>query len=223
MRNRKIENKIKERFNELSDIFPEDIKDDDPRVQEILKFLAKIKGKTILDAGCGKGRFSKILANKGGVVTGVDLSNELLKVAKNKIKNANFIIGNILDLEFLDNSFDYIICVEALEHVPDTDKAIKEMVRVLKKDGKIIIIDKNKLSLHNRLFLPNMFVKKYMEFFNKWMYPRNFPFTEKWFFPTEAERILKKYCKYTKKEYLKDSKKKLFDVFNLFIAWEGIK
>jgi ubiquinone/menaquinone biosynthesis C-methylase UbiE len=151
------------------------------------------------------------------------LSEKLLKIAKKNIEGGDFVVGSITNLKFSDNLFDFVVCVEALEHIPDTIRAVKEMTRVLKKDGKIIIIDKNKLSFHNRLFLPNIFVKKYMEFSNKWMYPKNFPFVEKWFFPTEVEKILGQYCKDTKRKYLEDNKKKLFNIFNLFIAWMGIK
>ena len=200
MTKKEVENKIKERFNKLSNIFPENIEKDDPRVQAILKFLGDIEGKKILDVGCGKGRFSKILVDKKAVVTGIDLSDKLLEVAKKNIEDVNFVIGSTTNLKFQDNLFDCIICIETLEHVPDTKKAVEEMLRVLKEGGKIIIIDKNKLSLHDKLFLPNIFIKKYKELSNKWMYPKNFPFIEKWFFPIEIEKMLSRYCRETKKE-----------------------
>ena len=51
--------------------------------------------------------------------------------------------GNVLNIPYKDESFDIIICVEALEHSLNPQNAINEMLRVLMKNGKIIIIDKN--------------------------------------------------------------------------------
>lgn len=223
----KLENKIGEKFNELSDIFPESINSSDFRVNAILNFFGDINSKTVLDVGCGKGRFSRITAEKGAIVTGVDISKKLLGTARRKIKNVNFVRDSATNLSFSNESFDYVFSVEVLEHVPHTQTTIKEMVRVLKKNGKIIIIDKNKLSIHDKFFLPNVLIKKYMEMRDKWMYPHNFPFTEKWFFPWEIDKIMRKYCRKTWVGYIQENwEKKLFKHFpflNLFVAWKGVK
>ena len=220
-----IENRIKKRFNELSDIFPESVESSDFRLQEILRFFGDVKGKRILDAGCGKGRFSKILLEMGAEVVGFDISEKLLNETK-KINNGSFLLGSVTSLPFKEESFDFVFSVEVIEHVPATEVAIKEMTRVLKRRGKIVVIDKNKLSLHKRLFIPWMVIKKYMEIHNRWVYSRDFPFTEKWFFPWEVDRIMKRYCRKPYVEYLQEDNRKLFTALpflNWFIAWEGIK
>lgn len=226
MQDNEIENKIGKRFDELAGIFPEDINRDDVRVQTALEFFGNVREKKILDAGCGKGRFSKILHDEGALVTGLDLSDELLKSAKNNFKGINFIKASVTKINFPDCFFDFILSVEVIEHVPDHQKAISEMIRVLKKGGKIIIIDKNILSLHRKFLLPNVLLKKYMELTNKWFYPTNFQFKEKWFFWGDIDKIFKKYCRESKADYIKTSEKKLFSFLpflNLFIGWKGIK
>ena len=232
MKQDNIESEIKERFNELSDIFPDSIETSDFRVSAVLKFFGNIKGKKVLDVGCGKGRFSKIMADKGAITTGIDPSEKMIEDAK-KIKNANFILGSATKLNFPDKSFDYVLSVEAVEHIPETEKAVKEMIRVLKDNGKIVIIDKNILSL--RVFFKviptfNFINKKIQEVRNKWMYPQNFPFKEKWFFSWSIDKMLKKYCTNTEFEYLHDNLSykgsvsfKHFPFLNLFIIWKGVK
>lgn len=224
MKGSKVETKIKERFDELSDIFPESVEVSDSRIQAISRFFGDVNGKRILDAGCGKGRFSKVFLEMGAYVIGLDLSEKLLNETK-EINNGSFLLGSVTNLPFNDKTFDLVFSIEVMEHVPDTDKTIREMVRVLKKNGRIVIIDKNKLSL-SKYLVPNLLIKKYMEMRDKWMYPHNFPFTEKWFFSWEVDKTMKKYCRKTYIKYLQEDNGGLFKFLpflNWFIAWEGIK
>lgn len=221
-----LENTIAERFNQQKNIFPEKINSSDFRVRATFDFFGNVHGKKILDVGCGKGRFSALLSEKGAHVIGVDISNGLLEIARKRVKNVRFEHGSATNLPFPDNSFDYVLCIETLEHIPDIEKALKEMARVLCVGGGLIIIDKNKLSLNKRLFIPNVLIKKSKEILNTWFYPRNFPFTEKWFFNTEVSQMLKKYYKDVGSYYLSDRKRMLFRLFpflNLFIVWKSIK
>lgn len=99
-----------------------------------------IEGKTVLDIGCGSGRYSIGLAQFGPKkVTGIDLgatsisrAKELL--AETDIKNVEFIVGSVLDLPFADNTFDFIFCNGVLHHSDDMEKGIQELHRVLKSD-----------------------------------------------------------------------------------------
>lgn len=230
-----MENKIRKRFDELAYEFPDDIDvSDDFRAKAILEFFGDLKGKTILDAGCGKGRFSRMMAQKGAEVTGIDLSEGLLREAK-KSGTGIYLQSSATALPFPDNTFDCVLSVEVIEHVPDVEKSIIEMVRVLKKGGRIIIIDKNKLAILRVVW------KKYRELFNKWMYPRDFPFVERWFYPWEIKNMLAKYCQKTRTCYLGENDEKsdrllyklavgascfmqsCFPLLTYYLAWEGQK
>ncbi len=226
MKEEEIENKIAQRFNEFCHIFPAEIDSADFRVKAVLDFFGDVNGKKILDIGCGKGRFSEIFFMKGANIFGIDPSEKLLKEAREKSFGKSFISGSATDLPFSDNTFDCVFCIEVLEHVPDFRKAVREMVRVLKRNGKLIIIDKNILSFHRKFILPYAFIKRCLEVSNKWFYPKNFQFREKWFFPWEVSKELKNYCHSTEREYLKGytGKSFAFPAFlNLFIAWKGVK
>lgn len=225
MQHNELEGKITRRFDESAQIFPDKIDSSDFRIKAILDFFGPVNGKKILDIGCGKGRFARILQDNGAAVTGIDPSEELLKEAR-KNKGINFVKGSGTDLPFEDGSFDCILCVEVLEHVPDCKKAVREMFRVLASGGRLIIIDKNKLSLNRNFLVPNAFIKKYMELSNRWFYPKDFEFKEKWFFAWEINKIIKKHFSESKSEYLQDSNKRIFSMVpfaNLFIIWKAEK
>jgi len=195
LKSENLEHKIGKQFDVLADSFPAGVSLDDKRVKTMFKYFGDIKGKKILDVGCGKGRFAKIMIEQGANITGIELSEKLLAEA-NKIQGGDFHEGSVTKIDFPDDLFDFVYCIEVLQHVPDTEMAISEMCRVLKKNGKIIIIDRNKWSLLRTVW------KKYLEMQNKWMYPNDFPFREKLFSPGEIRRIINKYCKNSEIEYL---------------------
>ncbi len=113
--------------------------------------LAKIKNiinyenKVGLDIGCANGAFSIELAKSGAKkMYGIDIASEFVKKAslkakKNYVKNIEFIEADAKKLPFKNNFFDFIICTEVLEHVPDFKVAIKEIKRVLKPGGIFVI------------------------------------------------------------------------------------
>jgi ubiquinone/menaquinone biosynthesis C-methylase UbiE len=92
----------------------------------------------ILDAGCGPGRDSAILRKKRAEVYGIDISEGLLKIAREKNREINFVYGNFLALPFNDNSFDGVWAHAALVHletIEDVKKSLQEFHRVLKNKG----------------------------------------------------------------------------------------
>ncbi|RJQ30110.1 class I SAM-dependent methyltransferase [Candidatus Parcubacteria bacterium] len=105
----------------------------------LLKYFKNIKNRSVLDLGCGQGYFSEILSTLGAHVTGIDISENLIAIAK-KNKNINFFIGDIEDaLPFEDNSFDIVVSNMVFMDLENPERAIKEVIRVLKKNGLFIV------------------------------------------------------------------------------------
>ena len=104
-------------------------------------FLDNLKGKVVLDAGCGNGYWSRIMAQKAKEVVGVDFTEKLIKIAKKKntSDNLKFIIGDLRKLSLSDSEFDVVFCNMALMDVDGLDRAIGEMARVLKTAGIMVI------------------------------------------------------------------------------------
>ncbi len=130
-------------FDQTVNIYQHDIAETDGRVEAVLRHLGNLDGKRVLDAGCGKGRFSAIIKRRYGQVdvTALDISSEMLRHVPPGIRTVQ---GGILDMPFADGEFDAAICIEALEHVVQIQEGVKELTRVLAPGGKLIIIDKNK-------------------------------------------------------------------------------
>lgn len=104
----------------------------------------KIEGKKLLDIGCGTGVFLRKLASKypNSYFCGIDTAEEMIKNAneQNNFKNLEFRVGDVSNLEFQDNEFNHITSLISL-HYWEHDKAVSEIRRVLKPQGKILIAD----------------------------------------------------------------------------------
>ena len=108
-------------------------------IDDFLKLIVE-KGK-ILDAGCGTGVDVAYMASKGFEVTGVDLSEKMLNIARENNPNTNFIKGDIRQLNFEPNTYDGIIASFSLIHVPkkDIDTTVENFYEFLKPNGIIYI------------------------------------------------------------------------------------
>lgn len=109
-----------------------------------LEKLGDVRGKRILDLGCGEGGYSRALAHKGAIVTAADCSEVFIKYAENQAKaeglNIDTCILNANKLDNIkDNCYDIVLCSMMLMDVEDLDGALKEIHRVLKKGGRVFI------------------------------------------------------------------------------------
>ena len=99
----------------------------------------------VLDVGCGTGVIALLLAELGHNVTGIDLSEGMLKKAKEKARTFNLPVefknGDAEDLPFEDEAFDATTNRHLLWTLPNPEQAMEEWKRVLKPEGKVIIID----------------------------------------------------------------------------------
>jgi 2-polyprenyl-3-methyl-5-hydroxy-6-metoxy-1,4-benzoquinol methylase len=110
----------------------------------MLKAVGEPAGLAVLDAGCGEGYLSRILAGNGGTVTGVDSSTKLIEAARTQnLSDAlplTFDIASVDELPYADNSFDLVICNHLINDLYDPTKPIREFSRVLHSGGRIIIL-----------------------------------------------------------------------------------
>lgn len=116
----------------------------------IEEFSNEVKpGGNVLDAGCAAGRDSNLLSKLGFRVTGVDLSRNLLEIARQKYPDIEFIHANFLNLPFKDGSFDGVWASASLLHLEsmeDVERAISEFSRVLSASGVLHISVKQQLT-----------------------------------------------------------------------------
>lgn len=118
---------------------PNDLVDmEQPVVHEI---LAGLPTGTALDAACGTGRHAAYLASLGHIVIGVDISPEMLAVARSKVPGADFRDGDLHKLPVPDQHVDLVVCALALTHVPDLAPVLAEFARVLRPGGHLVISD----------------------------------------------------------------------------------
>lgn len=113
--------------------------------------LMSLRGQKILDAGCGPGTYGIMLAQAGNEVWGVEISSESAQVANQraKQKGVDFTarVGDLESLPFDDSIFDICFCGWVLHHFPDINKAVSELVRVLKPGGMIALAEPNESNL----------------------------------------------------------------------------
>jgi ubiquinone/menaquinone biosynthesis C-methylase UbiE len=115
-----------------------------------LDLLDITAGERALDVGCGSGAVTREIARRvgsRGVAVGLDRSPALLAVARELAKDAGFgdrvefREGDARRLPFPDGSFDAVVCVTALSHIPNGEAAIPEFVRVLRSGGRLGVFD----------------------------------------------------------------------------------
>lgn len=126
-----------------------------------------IRGKELLDAGSGTGWFSKRAVERGARVTSLDVGENILAQVARKC-NTRRVVGSVCEMEFRDSSFDFVVSTEVIEHTPDPRKAVREMHRVLKKDGVLVLTVPNKV-WHFSISLANFLRLRPYEGYENWV------------------------------------------------------
>jgi SAM-dependent methyltransferase len=129
-----------------------------------------LKNKELLDAGCGTGWFTKKAIEKEAIVTSVDIAPKLVALTKEKNPSTNAVEASILLLPFVDNTFDYIISSDVIEHTHDPYKATKELIRVLKPGGKICITVPNRTFWFFSLKIAELFKLRNYQGLENWVH-----------------------------------------------------
>jgi len=110
----------------------------------MLKAIGEPAGLAVLDAGCGEGYLSRILASNGATVTGVDSSARLIEAARTQnpadALPVSFDVGSVDELPYQDSTFDLVVCNHLINDLYDPSKPISEFARVLRSGGRLIIL-----------------------------------------------------------------------------------
>lgn len=109
-----------------------------------LNYLDVEPGKRLLDIGCGTGYLLKEATEMGLETTGIDISDEAVRIAGKASPGSRISVGRGEELRFADGSFDYVTCIGVLEHFLDIEKGVSEIVRVGKNDALFLIVVPNR-------------------------------------------------------------------------------
>ncbi len=96
-------------------------------------------GMYVLDAGCGTGQLLEMARRKGARVAGYDASRALLEIAKKKNPGGTFDDGDLERMQFDDGEFDMVLSANALQYVGNPLSAVRELARVKKRPGKLVL------------------------------------------------------------------------------------
>lgn len=146
-----LQNKLKEIefFNHLAceqeyNVFTDSANE---KIINTVETLLKLpKGAQLFDLGCGSGVFSQLLRQRGHFVVGLDLSRQLLQRAKSQHPQTNYICADVEALPLASDSVDYLMFSCLLHHLPQRQQCLQEALRVLKKGGRFVAFDPNRLN-----------------------------------------------------------------------------
>ena len=144
-------------------------------IHETLWNKEKLKGKLVLDAGCGSGRFSEITTGFGARLIAIDYSSAVDAASEN-LSSENLLIaqGDLANLPLPNESLDFVYCIGVLQHTRNPERIVAELLRCLKPGGEITLTFYENSSWHVRFYakylirpvtkrLPNKFLLNFID------------------------------------------------------------
>jgi SAM-dependent methyltransferase len=112
---------------------------------ETIRLLAPGKGERVLDVGCGPGFLCEGIAEvvgRDGAVTGIDISGDLIALCKRRNPPTwlSYLVGDAINIDQPDASFDVVACTQVAEYVPDVDRVVNEAFRILRPGGRAVFV-----------------------------------------------------------------------------------
>lgn len=130
-------------FGKIAAQYTDEYFDDTFDLPYIDKFLELLPTSgSVLDVACGPGMFAKYMHERGFVVHGTDLSNEMIRIARERVPNVHFEVMDMRNLHFPSESFDGLLVSYALIFIPsaETNAVLQEFYRLLKPGGAMLLI-----------------------------------------------------------------------------------
>ena len=113
----------------------------------MIKAVGNIKGKKLLDVGCGAGVHAKAYVNKGAKVQGIDISKTMVEMARERCKGVDFKVGSMNKLPYASGTFDVVTASLVTDYIKDLKKALLEVNRVMKKGGLLYTSDNHPIAM----------------------------------------------------------------------------
>lgn len=108
-----------------------------PLFQEVLKKTGVERGTSLLDVGCGAGRFCRMAAERGARVSGLDATPAMIDIAKRRTPEGDFRVGDMETLPFDSDSFHVVTGFNSFQYATNAVNALREARRVAKKDSPV--------------------------------------------------------------------------------------
>jgi len=138
---------VQKQFTKTADAFAKFAVRDSPEVlAEKVEFAKPLPHELVLDVACGPGAFVLAVARRVSFATGIDLTLEMLRQARQfqaekQVVNAVFACADADHIPFPDASFDLVSCQHSFHHITKPELVLREMIRVTKPDGRLLILD----------------------------------------------------------------------------------
>ncbi len=139
-------------FDSSAGSWDEELIRNDKVIEKILDNCGIDKDVCVLDVACGTGVLFPDYIKREAVVTGIDISPEMVKIAKEKFPNVNVICGDVEETDF-NEKFDAVMVYNAFPHFPDPERLVEKLSKLLRKGGRLSVAHgmsrEDLLKLHN--------------------------------------------------------------------------
>ena len=125
-------------FNKYAPFWDEGQVRNEEVIEKILNNSGIEKGVSVLDVACGTGVLFPDYIKRGAAVTAVDISPEMVKIAKSKFSDINIICGDVEEIDFAEK-FDSVMIYNAFPHFPDPERVIKRLSECLREGGRLSV------------------------------------------------------------------------------------